>query len=179
MALDRPADMRVAVVGLRDPLAVDSSQLAAAPRNGNADGVPIAIFREQPDMLVRAFDRRTYDHQGKLDLIVKFAPNLLHRRHPLAFFLDLGSNSGWNADGLCVDAPADAKYLKGKRLDPLAVDDDLPWGVMKFWYPNLKLEIAPAVPITGDMTDQPDTSTTPQDQSPPAQTESSSRRQLI
>ncbi|HET6246679.1 MAG TPA: hypothetical protein VFE47_03190 [Tepidisphaeraceae bacterium] len=157
MSLDHPASLRVAVVGVSQPIAIDSAQVTATPLNASADDVPVALFREEADGPIRAFDRRTYDHSGKLDLILKLAPNLLHRRHPLAFFLDLSSNSGWNADGVCVDAPAEAKYLKGKKLEPVAVDDDLPLGVMKFWYPDLKWQIAPAAPIAVDVESETDT----------------------
>ena len=160
MTLDHPGDTRVALVGMAQPIAVESSLLTASPLNAKADEIPVALFREQPDLPICAFDRRTFDHQGKLDLIVELAPNLNHKRHPLAWFVDLGSNSGWNTGGVCVDATPDAKYLKGKRLDPLALDDDLPWGVMKYWYPNLKLDIPPAAPIAVE-SQQDDATATP------------------
>jgi hypothetical protein len=157
VAGENPAGGRIALAGASRPLAVDSDQVTAAPLNGSADDVPVVLFREQPWMPIVAFDRRTYDRQRKLDLIVKFAPNLLRRRHPLAFCLDLSSNSGWNAKGICVDAPAEAKYLKGKKLEPVAVDDGLPLKVIKFWYPDLNVEIAPAAPIAVETETNSDT----------------------
>lgn len=145
--LDKPADTRVAVIGVMKPIAVESSALTAAPLIDKADDTPVVVFREQPDAPVRAFDRRTYDKSGTLDQIVNFAPNLNHKRHPNAFFVDVGSNTGWSAAGICVDAPTDAKQLKGKRLQPVDADDALAWGVMKFWYPDLQIKIPPAAPI--------------------------------
>ena len=50
------------------------------------------IFREQPDMLVAPSIDVLTTTKANFDLIVKSPrPNLLQRRHPLAFFLDLGS----------------------------------------------------------------------------------------
>jgi hypothetical protein len=150
MILDRPVQTRVTLFGITEPIVVESSLITAAPLNSRADGIPIALFRETAGSPICAFDRRIYDKENKLDLIVDLAPNLNHRLHPTALFVDLGSNSGWNGAGVCVDAPSDAKYLKGKRLSPVEADDDLPWGVIKFWYPDLKLEIPPAAPIAID-----------------------------
>ena len=31
------------------------------------------------------------------------------------------------------------KEFRGKRLAPVIVEDELYWGVMKFWYPELQL----------------------------------------
>ena len=31
------------------------------------------------------------------------------------------------------------KEFRGKRLPPVPVEDDLYWGVMKYWYPELQL----------------------------------------
>src|SRR5665213_390460 len=147
MKLDRPANTRVALAGNVTPIAVESAQLTPAPLNTNADGVPIVLFRQQPEAPLRAFDRRVFDSKGKLDVIAKFAPNLIHDKHPLAFLIDVNSNTGWNADGSCVDAPRDAGQMKGEHMEPVGVDDGVDWATVKYWYPDVQLEIAPAEPI--------------------------------
>lgn len=157
--LDRPANTRIALVGAASPLAFEPALLTPAPLNGKADKTPIVLFRDPEDGSLRAFDRRLFDPNHRLDLIVQFAPNLHRRKHPKAAFIDLGSNSGWNFDAQCVDSPPDVKF-QGKRLTPVGIDDDLPLGVMKFWYPSLTLEIPPAAPIAVEPEQDPDASAT-------------------
>ena len=146
MTLDRPASTLVALAGAFQPIAFEAARLTAAPMNSKIDGVPVGFWRESPESPVRAFHRELFDN-GKLDLILQFVPNFNHRKHPTAFLVDVSSNTGWSADGACIDAPADVKRYKGRRLDPAGVDDAIAWGVAKFWYPQLQLDIPPAAPI--------------------------------
>lgn len=156
--LERPTQTRVALIGDANPLAFDSDQLTSAPANVVADDIPILLFRSADTGAVCAFDRRLLDHQGKLDLILHFAANRRHKKFPLAYVIDEGSNTGWSADGVCVEATGDVKAMKGRRLNRVAVDDALPWGVMKFWYPDLKLEaLPPAIAGEADVDDVPAT----------------------
>ncbi len=95
---DRPARTRISLIGYTQPIAFEPQKLTATPINSKADGVPITLYRP-PDGAEVAFDRRTLDHDGKLDQILQLVPNVHHRKHPLAFMLDPGSNTGWSADG--------------------------------------------------------------------------------
>jgi hypothetical protein len=164
MALDRPADSRVAMVGLSQPIAVESEKLTAAPLNARADGEPVLVFREQPDYPIRAFDRHVNRPQvnataavARPDMILTFGPNLSPRKHPGAALVDVDTGSGWDAEGAWMDGPKDAKGMKGTRLERVPVDDGVYWGVMKYWYPDVLLEIPPAAPIAV----QPDRETDP------------------
>lgn len=132
MQLDRPAELRIAMVGATQPAAVESDTVGPAPLNLHADDVPVFIFREIPGQPIRGFGRKI-----KPDLLPRFVLNTNARRHPNATFVDVDTNSGWDAKGVWVDG---LKELKGKKLESVAVDDDLYYGVMKFWYPNLHLE---------------------------------------
>ncbi len=143
--LERPASARIAIVGAASPMAFDSSALTSTPVNVKADDVPILLFRSPETGAICAFDRRLMDRQGKLDLILHFDANRHHKKFPLAFLIEAGSNTGWSDDGLCIEATGDVKAMKGRRMNRVAIDDDLPWGVMKFWYPDLQLE---ALPVT-------------------------------
>jgi hypothetical protein len=43
----------------------------------------------------------------------------------------------------------------------VSVDDDLPWMVVKYWYPDLKLQIPPAQSISVESEDATDNPATP------------------
>jgi hypothetical protein len=67
------------------------------------------------------------------DLTLKFQPNTNPRR-PRALFVDSDTNSGWTIDGRAIDGP-----LINQRLTPIALEEDLYWGPMKYWLPNLTI----------------------------------------
>lgn len=135
MILEHPFDMSVALVGEVDPIAVDSSEIASGPLNLKVDGYPVLVFRDEASHAVRAYSR-----QLKPDLLPQFVRNSNLRKHPTALFVDRDTVSGWNADGVWVDGDKD---FKGKKLDHVLVEDGLLWGVLKYWYPELKLEQPP------------------------------------
>lgn len=147
MKLDHPAQMRVVMSGAARPAVAESDALGALPLNCRADGVPTVMFRPTPDSPARAFDRRVLDSKGKLELIASFGQNHSPRQHPAAFMIDQNSNTGWDASGVCVDAPADVKQMKGEHLEPVALDDGLYWGVIRFWYPDAKIQTPAPEPI--------------------------------
>jgi len=132
MSLDHPAAMRIAMVGTTQPSAVESDLVGSRPVNLRADNQPVFIYREVPGQPVRGFGRRI-----SAELLPRFVSNTSPRRHPTARFVDVDTNSGWDSAGRWVDG---LKDLKGKKLEPVPVDDNLYWGVMKFWYPDLQLE---------------------------------------
>ena len=132
MTLDKPKDLRIAMVGTTQPAAMESDAVGPAPINLRADDTPVFIFREISEQPIRGFDR-----QIKADLFPRFVLNRNPRKHPNATFVDVDTNSGWDAKGVWTDG---LKDLKGKKLQSVAVDDELYYGVMKFWYPDLQLE---------------------------------------
>jgi hypothetical protein len=124
-----PADLKVVLVGTQNPVAVQMSSLGAAPVNLTADGVPVMVFRDPTTSMPRAF-RRKID-----DMTPRFKPNRDPKRAGV-LFIDNDTNSGWNAAGVAIEA---RKEFRGKRLPPVPVDDEVPWGVAKYWYPQLQL----------------------------------------
>jgi hypothetical protein len=54
------------------------------------------------------------------------------KKPEIAFVDDTGSH--WTADGACVDG-----YAKGEHLRPVYAEDDLPYGTLKSFYPDLEI----------------------------------------
>jgi hypothetical protein len=48
--------------------------------------------------------------------------------------VDSDTASLWNIDGRCLDGPA-----KGEQLKAVRVEEDVPYGTLKSFYPNLEL----------------------------------------
>ena len=140
--LDYPANTRIVVVGMTQPAALRSDQIGPEPQHVEVDGEPAFVFRERADKPARAFSC----HLKKLELFPRFHLDTAHR-YSGAMFIDTDTDSGWSASGAWVDGLKEMKHqMKGMRLTPLPVQDGLYWGVMKFWYPDLKLT-APASPF--------------------------------
>ena len=136
--LDRPAAAQIVLVGTTQPAALLSEQVGPEPLHVSADGEPAFVFRQRPDLPARAFS----SHLKKQDVFTRFHLDSAHH-YKGAMFIDSDTDSGWSADGLWVDGLKEIRpEMKGTRLTPLPVQDGLYWGVMKFWYPDLKL--APA-----------------------------------
>jgi hypothetical protein len=111
------------------PVAVQAED---KPINAAVGDVPLVVFRDPSTRQLRAFDRRIDDLTPKFS----FNPNT---KRAGVLLIDSDTDTGWSATGAAVDGD---KTRRGKKLAPLIVEDDLYWGVMKFWYPNL--------PVAGD-----------------------------
>jgi len=112
------------------PVAVFEEEVKAAPINVSAGGLPVLIFRDPHSHQLRAFDRHVEE-----DLMPRFELNTDRRRKD-ATFIDVDTNTGWSATGVAVDGD---KSMRGRKLRPVEVQEDLYLGVMKYWYPELKL----------------------------------------
>jgi hypothetical protein len=130
VSTDLPPDTRVIVVGGKQPIALRAEQVTKAPLNARAGDVAVLVFRDPQTGDVRACDRRVED-----DLIPTFRVNK-DPKHKGAAFFDPDTGSGWDLRG---EAVSGKKEYKGRRLQPLQVEEGLPWGVMKYWYPELEL----------------------------------------
>ena len=106
-----------------------SASLSSAPLNLSADDTPVLAFRDPLTNVARAF-RRKVD-----DLSPRFKLNRDSSRKDV-LFIDTDTNSGWSAAGVAVEGK---KEFRGRRLAPVPVEDELYWGVMKYWYPELQL----------------------------------------
>jgi len=115
------------------PAAIVQSKITGDPLNFEHDGVPLMAFRDPATGLPRVYDRR---YQGTDSRFVRnFSPTRA-KKHKVAL-LDVATNSGWTIDGLAVDADMP---VKDSRLRPIPnIEEGLYWGVMKYWYPDLKL----------------------------------------
>ena len=129
MDLKQPAEASVAMIGLQRPAAMLSASLSSAPVNLSADDAPVLAFRDPLTNIARAF-RRKVD-----DLSPRFKLNRDTSRKDV-LFIDTDTNSGWSAAGVAVEGK---KEFRGKRLAPAPIEDELYWGVMKYWYPELQL----------------------------------------
>jgi len=133
--LERPATTRIVLVGTTQPAALPSDQIGPEPRHVIVDGEPAFVFRERPDKPVRAFSC----HLKKEEVFTRFHLDSAHR-YQGSMFIDSDTDSGWSAAGLWVDGLKEMRQeMKGTRLIPIPVQDGLYWGVMKLWYPDLKL----------------------------------------
>jgi hypothetical protein len=87
----------------------------------------LLIFRDSTNQL-RAFDRHV-----KEDLFLTFAAKT-SRRVKEAVMVDAETGSWWTITGKAVEGS-----LKGSQLKEVPLEQDLYWGVMKRWYPQLTM----------------------------------------
>jgi hypothetical protein len=118
-------DTQIKLAATTQPLAI-TSVISTKPLNLTGP-TPLLLFRPTLGAPPRAFDRRLND------LTLTFHPNTNPRR-PKALFLDADTNSGWTPDGRAIDGP-----LINQRLNPIPLEEDLYWGPMKHWLPNLTI----------------------------------------
>ena len=135
------------MVGLRRPVVLEASDVTAAPNNVQVDGQQVLLFRPAPDAAPRlrreaarrAARRRCSFDNASAGSVVVLVRALDARRllalHPDAAFIEVNSKTLWTAEGSGVARTKSA----GKHLQPVPVDDDVDWDVMKYWYPDLKL----------------------------------------
>jgi hypothetical protein len=122
----------VALIGSIAPLAVRSDELGASPINATAGDVPVVVFRDKGTGEVRAFDRRI-----EKDLIPRFNPAPARvEKGKTAAFVDSDTGSGWSVMGVAVEGD---KEWRGKKLEPVAVQEDVYLGPARFWCRDLKL----------------------------------------
>jgi hypothetical protein len=125
-----PSEKRVVIVPTTQPIALPTEAITTKPLNVMAGKLPLLIFRDGASGEVKAFDRRIDE-----DLMPRFDINRDTRRKGAAF-VDSDTNTGWNEEGIAVDG---SKDRKGKKLKAVRIEEDVYWGVMKWWYPEMKL----------------------------------------
>ena len=85
--------------------------------------------------IVDADSQSTTSTDFDQDLMPRFLLNKDPKRRNVAL-IDADTNTGWSASGVAIDGD---KKMRGHRLRPIDVQEDLYWGVMKYWYPDLQL----------------------------------------
>jgi hypothetical protein len=103
-------------------------ELGANPINFNAGDTPVFVFRD-PQGFARAFDRRI-----DVDLMPPFRTARGAGRKGAAF-IDAYTDTAWSVAGVAMDGD-----LKGRKLTPVPIEEDLTWDVMRYWYPKLELQ---------------------------------------
>lgn len=126
----RSDQRQVCLVATTQPIAVPSDAVGDVPMNLAAGKTAVLLLRMAHDGVVRAFNRNWGE-----DLTPRFSA-ATDSKHPDVALVDSDTNSEWTAAGAAVQGP---KEIKGKKLSSLPVEDGLYWGVMKFWYPELRL----------------------------------------
>jgi hypothetical protein len=126
------AQTPVVLIATTQPVAL--REMGDFPVNFSAGGTPVLLFRDKTTGAVRAFDRHI-----EADLAPRFSLNRDSRRKGM--FIDADTNTGWSSAGVAVDGE---KHRLGRRLTPIDAQEDVYWGVAKYWFPELKLIRPPA-----------------------------------
>ena len=124
-----PIERSVAVIPTTQPIAIAMNDITSIPANLNDGSLSFLIFRDPQTGEIRAFDRRVEE-----DLTPRFKLNDKPGRR--AWLVDADTNTGWDSRGYAMDGEWGKEK---KRLKPIEIQTDLPWGIMKYWMPELKL----------------------------------------
>jgi hypothetical protein len=128
VAGELPAETRVVAVGRESSVAIPADRVKESPTQLTVDGVPVVLFRDPQAGVVRAFDRRVDDN-----VVADFQLNTDARRKNVAL-VDRVTNTGWSWGGSAVDGAA---KWKGRKLEAVPVEEDLYYGVAKYWHPSM------------------------------------------
>ncbi|HEX8525282.1 MAG TPA: DUF3179 domain-containing (seleno)protein [Tepidisphaeraceae bacterium] len=118
----------VVLIAARNPAAILPAEISTTPSNVRVQDLPLLVFRD-PSGFVRAYDRHV-----EPDLVSQFTMNKDPKRK--ATFIDIDTNTGWTINGVAIDGE---KPRLGQKLSPLDVQEELYWGVAKFWWPDAEL----------------------------------------
>lgn len=122
----RPSTEQVIFAATTKPVAVPADAVTVnAPANVSAGLTQLLLLRDAKTGMLRAYDRHV---DGDL---APFFRQKADPKHAAVTLEDNDSGSAWSADGKCVDG-----QFKGKALTPVAVDNGVYWGVMKYWFPD-------------------------------------------
>jgi hypothetical protein len=123
---DLPPDTTIALMRNSPASATLDSDIQLNPVNLSSP--PILLLRNPLTGAVSAFSRNI-----DLDLISTFS-NKSFRKFPRATMTDSDSGSAWTPDGHAIDG-----LMKGKKLQPIEIEDSVYYNVAKLWYPELKM----------------------------------------
>jgi hypothetical protein len=133
-----PPETPVAFVETTPALALLDSDLKSPTSNVESPGAALLLVRDGHTGSIVAFDRQVDN-----DLFPIFREKIFPK-FPQATLVDADSGSAWTADGRAIDGP-----LKGDKLRPVDVDDEVYLGVLRIWYPSLKILTPMALPAQG------------------------------
>jgi len=124
-------DQSIVFIQTSPPVALLSTQVTTSPLNLKSGSQPFVVFRDAAGT-VRAFDRRLDD------LTPRFTRSPVKRGAASttpADLLDSDTQTTWSEEGRSLAASGD---MKGAKLRPLIADENVYWGVMKYWFPDLE-----------------------------------------
>jgi hypothetical protein len=133
MHTDQNGAATVAFVDSNPPVAVLDTDLVAEPKNFS--GPAILLIRDPATYAVTGFVR-----QVDADLFPLFRADRSPKHRP-AVMIDFDSESFWTVQGRAIAGP-----LKGKKLQPIEVDDNVYLDVLRVWYPNISPLTALPIP---------------------------------
>jgi hypothetical protein len=119
---------KVCVIACTQPIAIPTDSIVDKPMNFDSGQTPVLLVKING--VVHAFSRELPG-----DLIPRFSLTT-DPKHKNAVWVDSDTNSEWSDTGTVVEGP---REMMGTSLRQLPVENDLYWGVMKFWYPDLSL----------------------------------------
>ena len=126
-----PVVQPVVLVGTTRPVVFDQSAIGDQVLNVVIGETPAIVFRDRTTGKVKVFSSEFDDRFSRF--LLNWSPR---RAAKGVFMLDVETNSGWTAAGVAVDG--DAKIIGSKLTPMLNVDEDIYWGVVKQWYPELE-----------------------------------------
>ncbi len=118
----------VALICTTRPSAVVEDEIDNAPTNIGKGQDAMVLFRDPGSGMARGFERNVSGDLWPTFSAKKF-PHI-----PEAFMTDSDSGSAWTAQGVAVQGA-----LKGQRLKPVEVDDQVYYNVARFWYGDLPI----------------------------------------
>ncbi len=127
-----PPDTAITLIATTQPVAVPSDQITDQPANLQDGAVAILLFRDHATGQIRAYSRDIGDQMTPLF----HAADNPARDPSKTLFVDADTHSTWDTTGRAVSG---ILAKKKQSLTPIDVEDNLYWGPMKFWYPDLKL----------------------------------------
>lgn len=122
-----PPETPIVLVRSNPPVALLAGGDFSKPAHAKIGDAPIVLWRENGAL--RAFFR-TVDG----DLYLTFTVQQPKEKGSRPRLVDNQTASTWTTAGLCTDGD-----LKGRRLTPVPVEEDVYWGVSKTWWPQLQL----------------------------------------
>ena len=130
-------DTQITLIATTPPAAIDVNEIKKPIANMLAGQNRLLVLRDPQTHHLHIFDRNV-----KEDLFLTFTART-NRKIKDAVMNDADTNSWWTIGGKAIEGP-----LKGSQLKELPLEENLYWGAMKYWYPQLNL----AAPIKAEAT---------------------------
>ena len=133
------AERRIVLIAATQPTAIPQEAITASPANVIAGVTPILLFRDSHTNRITAFSRLLEEDQP-----ARFS--ISTDKKLKGDLIDDVTHSGWTIAGTELRATDGPAAKKKKTMATIAFESDLPWGVIKVWYPSLELLNVPPPP---------------------------------